>query len=245
VQAVDLSEWEKIITKIAKGLFDNKISKDELNADYIKKTYEELEGAIDDGFGTDFTDDDLTTIATNLKANANLFSQAKNVAMQYEIADLMIDENGKPRSFNSFKKDVLALNATYNQTYLQAEYQTVQASSQSAKKWHGIQRRKERYPNLIYKTVGDDNVRDAHKDLANIIKPVDDVFWDSFYPPNGWRCRCFVSQTNKATTDERNPEVDEKNVPELFRQNLAKDDIVIPAKHPYYTLFKASKNGKK
>lgn len=41
-----------------------------------------------------------------------------------------------------------------------------------------------------YVTTGDDRVRPTHAALDGVTLPKDDVFWESFYPPNGWNCRC-------------------------------------------------------
>jgi len=41
-----------------------------------------------------------------------------------------------------------------------------------------------------YVTVGDDRVREAHERLDGIKRKVGDPFWEKFWPPNGWGCRC-------------------------------------------------------
>lgn len=235
VEAVDLSGWEAIITKIAEDLHAGKIKTTDLNKNYILKTGGELTKAVKEGFGTSYKDTDEVLTSIRLQQNAWLFSAAKNISMQFEMATLMQDANGKLRSFNDFKQDVLKLNADYNVTYLQAEYQTVLASSQAAKKWQDIQRRKERYPNLIYKTVGDDLVSEEHAALEGIIRPINHSFWEIYYPPNRFRCRCYTIQTDKEPNGDDVPEVNEKNVPKIFRENLAiSNPKVLPSKHPYF-----------
>ena len=41
-----------------------------------------------------------------------------------------------------------------------------------------------------YVTAGDDRVRPSHAILDGVTLPKDDKFWQRFYPPNGWNCRC-------------------------------------------------------
>lgn len=41
-----------------------------------------------------------------------------------------------------------------------------------------------------YYTVGDDRVRDEHALLDGVTRKKDDPFWERFWPPNGWNCRC-------------------------------------------------------
>ncbi len=43
-----------------------------------------------------------------------------------------------------------------------------------------------------YKTVDDDRVREEHEKLHGVILRADDKRWDKIYPPNGWKCRCYI-----------------------------------------------------
>lgn len=43
-----------------------------------------------------------------------------------------------------------------------------------------------------YITTEDSRVRPQHAILDGVTLPKDDPFWDRFYPPNGWNCRCQV-----------------------------------------------------
>ena len=43
-----------------------------------------------------------------------------------------------------------------------------------------------------YSTVGDDRVREEHAALEGTRLPKDDPFWQRFWPPNGWNCRCVA-----------------------------------------------------
>ena len=52
-------------------------------------------------------------------------------------------------------------------------------------------------PNLKYVTAGDERVRKSHRILHGVVKPINDPFWLQNYPPNGYRCRCYVEQTDE------------------------------------------------
>ena len=191
-----------------------------------------------DGYGAKYYQYNAQNSATVQRIQQNIyqFSAAKTYQQLAEYNSYLVDENGKERSFNDFKQLVLEKHPKYNQNYLQAEYQTAKASGQMAAKWEGFQRNKERYPYLKYMTVGDEHVRDDHKDLHGFIAHIDDPIWNRIYPPNDWRCRCYVVQTNQDPS---------KEVPDLsfmkpeFSVNVGKTGTVFNEKaHPYYVIPK-------
>lgn len=47
-------------------------------------------------------------------------------------------------------------------------------------------------PYFRYSTMRDDRVRPLHRRWHGLVLPVDHPFWQTRYPPNGWRCRCSV-----------------------------------------------------
>ena len=93
---------------------------------------------------------------------------------------------------------------------------------------------------LVYRTVGDSRVRPDHEALDGIAKPVDDPFWNTFYPPNGFLCRCTVDQevaeipTTKLTQKE-DAEL-KKGIPKLFQMNVGKDTFIFKEDHPYFNV---------
>ncbi len=58
-------------------------------------------------------------------------------------------------------------------------------------------------PYLQYVAVMDARTRPAHAALNGLVFRATDPFWDSFYPPNGWRCRCRVRQLDDGMLTER------------------------------------------
>lgn len=77
---------------------------------------------------------------------------------------------------------------------LRTIFETNMRTSYAAGKWDVVQRTKQTFPYLRYITVHDSKVRPEHRAWHNVVKPVDDPFWDQHYPPNGWGCRCTVQQ---------------------------------------------------
>lgn len=62
--------------------------------------------------------------------------------------------------------------------------------SEAAGRWARIERNKRRFPYVMYRTMRDERVRALHRRWDGVTLPVDDPWWDTHYPPCGWRCRC-------------------------------------------------------
>lgn len=71
-------------------------------------------------------------------------------------------------------------------------YDTNLRTAHMAGKWEQFQRSKATRPYLMYQTAGDKRVRHEHANWDGVIRHMDDDFWQSHYPPNGWGCRCTV-----------------------------------------------------
>lgn len=63
-----------------------------------------------------------------------------------------------------------------------------------AGKWERMQRTKAALPYLVYRLGAAREHRPHHADKENIILAIDDPFWSTWYPPNGWGCVCWVRQ---------------------------------------------------
>lgn len=139
-------------------------------------------------------------LAEQLRINAASYAAFKNHNEQAKLRDLLVDADGKPRLWNAFLKEAKPITQEYNQTWLKTEYDQAIASAQMAEKWAGFEENADIYPNLEYVAVNDERTRPEHAKLNGIIRPINDPFWNTNYPPNGWGCRCSVVQTDKEPT---------------------------------------------
>jgi SPP1 gp7 family putative phage head morphogenesis protein len=183
-----------------------------------------------------------------LRENLFVFSGLKTHAQIKEASQWLLDEQGNRTPFNTFAQKVLSIHQTYNKHYLEAEYLFAQQSGQMAAKWvadTGGGNAGNYY--LQYRTASDDKVRDSHRALHDTTLPHTDAFWDSYYPPNGWRCRCTVVRVLKTdytpsdspaaiaagNTATTNIGADGQNKLAMFRFNPGKQQKIIPDGHPY------------
>lgn len=210
-----------------------------------------LTAGVIEGFGGDIVDFDLGSsqkIAIRLyKENTQIFSAAKTYQQVVTLTDALFDEDNKIIPFSDFKKVGLEVYEKYNVNWLQAEYQTAVLQSEGARQWLDIEEDKETFPFLQYVTIGDDRVRQAHKERDGITRPVDDAFWSTNYPPIGWRCRCDTLQLLKeeAKVTKKSELPDSNNVPEVFRNNPGKDGFIFSPKHPYFKVDERHEDLKK
>lgn len=186
-------------------------------------------------------------MAEHLRNDVFVFSGFKTYQELREAASLLLDEKGQVKPFERFYKDITAIKQDYNKNWLEAEYLFATASAAMAAKWKEFEEDGDRY-NLQYRTAHDNRVRPEHRVLHGITLPPSDPFWDEFFPPNGWRCRCTVVQVRKgkypesdsATAIQQGREATYQagkngvNKAAIFRYNPGKQQVIFPPHHPYY-----------
>lgn len=80
----------------------------------------------------------------------------------------------------------------FNKARLELIFDVNTRQSYAAGRWGRIERNKARKPFVLYLTMKDERVRASHRSWHGVVLPVDSVFWETHYPPNGWRCRCIA-----------------------------------------------------
>lgn len=181
-----------------------------------------------------------------------VFSGAKSYNELREATKLLRDSSGALKPFSQFIQDVQEIHDKYNRNWLRSEYNHAVGSSRMAAKW---QQYEDPDFNLQYRTAGDEKVREDHAALDNTTLPPNDPFWDEYYPPNGWNCRCNVvqvqpdkypqsdSQKAQKEGEKATTYIDSKgrNRSAMFRFNPGKEGALFPENHPYYEKAPKSK----
>jgi hypothetical protein len=90
-------------------------------------------------------------------------------------------------------------------------------------------------------------IRKKTKDMKTLLltilfaRFINDPFWDKYFPPLGWNCRCTAVQVRKdkypvsdsTTAMQAGEKATESKKQQIFRFNPGKEGKVFPPKHPY------------
>ncbi|GAB6158288.1 hypothetical protein JCM39194_14880 [Desulfotomaculum varum] len=63
-------------------------------------------------------------------------------------------------------------------------------------------------PYWMYDAVNDSHTRPSHLAMDGRVFPADSPVWDTWYPPNGFRCRCTVRSLSKRQVEQRGLKVE-------------------------------------
>lgn len=213
----------------------------------IRKMIEETSSSLSTALDEDIAQELTPEMRNALERDVFLFSGFKTYHNLKEASLLLENkERGGINTFNEFYNSIRAIDDKYNRDWLRAEYQFAVNSAAMATQWEQALKDKDLYA-LQYVTVGDDRVRPEHADLEGVVLPMDDPFWRTGTPPNGWGCRCTIMQVpleeNPLTTQEQSDRsraassalddmTEGKN--SIFRFNPYYDQALFPPTHPYF-----------
>jgi len=205
----------------------------------IRETANKILEAVTKGYGQTIAEAEWNSpdfiMLDKLTQNVFDFSAAKDYR-QIRDMNAALRDGDRIRSFREFREQVNAINGKYNGNWLRAEYNHAIAASQSAARWTEFESRKKTMPYLQYMAIMDVNTREDHAALNGVIKAIDDKFWSTWFPPNGWGCRCEAVQLPGSGYNETpdNKIVYPTKTQKNFKINFGKEKIVFPPEHPYY-----------
>lgn len=219
--------------------FTPEMLKEEEVQRFVRRHAEVLDNAVDYSIRQRPLDD---ISVQRLKESNYVFSGFKTFHELNEAFPSLLDADGNRKPFERFLNDVQKVNENYNKWYLKAEYNFAMASADMAARWKDWCDDEDRDRYLLqYRTVGDKRVRESHRLMHNITLPLTSKFWDEYFPPNGWNCRCTVTRVLRGDY----PESDEAQAmlagsqatagkhQEMMRFNPGKQMACFPFYNPY------------
>ncbi len=117
-------------------------------------------------------------------------------------------------TFADFKKDVakIAKRRGWHTYRLQNIFQTNVQSAYMAGRYAQVKKTAKYRPYGKYSAIRDNRTRKPHLALNGKIYPLDHVFWDTWWPPNGFRCRCDVITYSEKQIKDRKLTVETEDI---------------------------------
>lgn len=222
-----------MVSDYLEAVYTQRITTTDLHEGLFREYFSRLRNHAEAGWGKSFKDAADAAeweMMQRIERNLGEFAAHKQATITSDLRKLLQGTAGK-RDRADWNKEAMRVMKRHNGLYLRAELDTATQAAQAAESWSEFERRKYLYPNLRYETAGDERVRESHRSLDGTVRSVDDPFWDTYYPPNGWRCRCKVIQTDEAPTGSGAVDFDP---PKGFRQNVGKTGKLFGDDHPYF-----------
>lgn len=138
-------------------------------------------------------------IRGDMQAKAFVVAGANKMSLVGDLHQAVIDAREKGQSITDFRKSFDQIVQKHGWSYkgkrgwrTRTIYNMNMRQSAMAGRWKQVESTKRLRPYLQYLTVGDSRVRDEHRQWDRKVLPIDDPWWDTHYPPNGYNCRCTV-----------------------------------------------------
>lgn len=233
------------IDNLVEGVYTRLYTKDNLPEWYYVAIALALFSGVESGFGLTLSEVEVGSLEYEyliaFQENVYVFSAAKTYQMVGEIQDLLTRYGDNEELFKiGAKKIFYTYNTPKGANYLSTEYQSAKRQAQMARKWLFFEENSYQKGCLKYITKRDNRVRPEHIVLDGIEKPIGDVFWTVYYPPNDWGCRCDVEAVVCGLSNNYN-NIKNSNVPDAFRFNSGQQRKVFSPKHAYFEVRRGDK----
>lgn len=160
------------------------------------------------------------------RAKATRIANLSSLEMSKDIYQSLVDAQAQGLPFSEWKKGIFehfkkkGWIAGYDKEYLLADpktgeyfgsprrletiYRTNMQSAYSSQRYAEMRDNADNRPYWQYSAVNDDRTRPSHSAMHGLVYRYDDPFWATFYPPNGFNCRCSVIALAERDIKRRN-----------------------------------------
>lgn len=107
------------------------------------------------------------------------------------------------QSFEQWQNSVAVQDLGLPKHRLDNIYRTNIQNAYNRGHWEQFKQNEQYQPYLMYDAINDSRTRPSHRALDGIIRRIDDPFWDTHYPANGYRCRCSVVSLSESQAQAR------------------------------------------
>lgn len=190
-----------------------------------------LDQAAAEGWGNQFGKGAIkdVNLESALQKNVFYFAASKSVK-ELDAFHKLYSATGNKYQFT---KEAIKLNQLWNFHWYNTEYNVTNRLARAGREWQRIEATKEYYPKLRFISIQDANTRDSHAALNGIVRPVEDPFWQTYFPPLDWNCRCRVERVqvgaNTALKGKEFPPVKDQ-----FKDRVTDSKRIWAKDHPYF-----------
>ena len=167
--------------------------------------------------------------------NNGVFAAFKTHRFANDMASKLIGEDGKLKSFSEWERDTLTMRRHHVRNWLETEYNTAVRRAHLAAEWRQFEREKDILPNLQWVETTAVTPGEDHFPFWNIIRHIDDPFWNEHRPGDRWGCKCGLRSTDKDVTPLPPGISDPKFAPAPgLDNNPGSDAMLFSFSHPYF-----------
>jgi SPP1 gp7 family putative phage head morphogenesis protein len=141
----------------------------------------------------------FTDIWREQHAKAFVVAGANTEAIIADLHNAVLKEREAGGNLKSFQKSWDEIVAKHGWSYKGSRgwrsrlvYETNMRQAALAAKWKSFWLNRKSKPYLRYVGILDDRIRPLHRAWHNTVLPIEDPWWDTHYPMNGYGCRCDV-----------------------------------------------------
>lgn len=186
--------WDAAIERLATQIYKGEAMPTDLDKDLVLKNYAAFNSEAKKAWGKGYYNESLTR---GFRENFLKFAGAKSYDLINQLEAIKSGDITK----EEFTSEAKALVNKHNQQWMNTELRFCSTSISSAQDYQTYLEDVDIYPNLKYRTMKDEDVRQSHAENEGIVKPVNE--WKSL-PPYEHGCRCWLEQTTEEPTVDRN-----------------------------------------
>jgi hypothetical protein len=224
---------EQLLMDFLHRLYDGKLDpKQEIDAPMWEQVRTVLREAVAKGYDEPNMPDADEVFYEQLQHNTDVFATFKVHRMQNDMAHMLLDSNGKLKTFEQWSNDVQTIASHQVGKWLQTEYDTAVIRAHQAADWQQFEREKDVLPNLKWMPSTSAHPGADHRVFWGTVRAINDPFWSSHRPGDRWNCKCSLSSTDEPITQVPNaaPSDEPQNG---LENNPGVDGKLFSDNHPY------------
>ena len=139
-------------------------------------------------------------IADDSKHAAFYISQIEDLEHVKYLKEKMMSAMAVGKPYKQFAREIVEVlgEPYWNASYMKTAFYTNTFSALAVQSQTALLRVTDRFPFWRYSGILDGKIRDSHAAMHGVVARHDDPLWSTWYPPNGYNCRCRITIATEA-----------------------------------------------